>query len=109
MPEMTYKEARKAFLEKYSDILDIIAKKEGVDPDTAINMFKKNVFDGKCYGWRDVKEDFAKLKPKSSAEYTEKFASMEIFKPGSKEAKSYGEKGKNGVIQVTTKAGGKKK
>lgn len=54
-------------------------------------------------------EDFAKLIPKSSTEYAEKFASMEIFKPGSKEAKSYGEKGKNGVIQVTTKAGGKKK
>ena len=54
-------------------------------------------------------EDFAKLKPKSSAEYTEKFASMEIFKPGSKEAKSYGEKGLNGVIVVTTKAGKKDK
>ena len=54
-------------------------------------------------------EDFAKLKPKSSAEYTEKFASMEIFKPGSKEAKSYGEKGRNGVIIVTTKAGKKDK
>ena len=53
-------------------------------------------------------EDFAKLKPKSSAEYTEKFASMEIFKPGSKEAKSYGEKGLNGVIIVTTKAGKEK-
>ena len=53
-------------------------------------------------------EDFAKLKPKSSAEYTEKFASMEIFKPGSKEAKSYGEKGRNGVIIVKTKAGKEK-
>ena len=49
-------------------------------------------------------EDFAKLKPESSAEYAERFASMEIFKPGSKEAKSYGEKGRNGVIIVTTKA-----
>ncbi len=49
-------------------------------------------------------EDFAKLKPKSSAEYAEKFASMEIFKPGSKEAKSYGEKGKNGVVIVKTKS-----
>ena len=53
-------------------------------------------------------EDFAKLKPESSAEYAEKFASMEIFKPGSKEAKSYGEKGRNGVIIVKTK-GGKEK
>ena len=48
-------------------------------------------------------EDFAKLKPESSAEYAERFASMEILKPGSKEAKSYGEKGKNGVIIVKTK------
>ena len=48
-------------------------------------------------------EDFAKLKPESSAEYAERFASMEIFKPGSKEAKSYGEKGRNGVIIVKTK------
>lgn len=60
--EITYKEARKAFLEKYSDILDIIAKAEGCDPDSAINMFKKNVFEGTCYGWKDAKEDFANLK-----------------------------------------------
>lgn len=68
MPEMTYKEARKAFLEKYSDILNIIAKVEGVDLDSAINMFKKNVFDGKCYGWREAKEDFAKLKEEAEEE-----------------------------------------
>ena len=48
-------------------------------------------------------EEFNKMKPESSAEYAERFASMEIFKPGSKEAKSYGEKGKNGVIIVKTK------
>lgn len=54
-------------------------------------------------------EDFAKLKPESSAEYAERFASMEIFKPGSKEAKSYGEKGRNGVIIVKTKGGKKSK
>ena len=53
-------------------------------------------------------EEFNKMKPESSAEYAEKFASMEIFKPGSKEAKSYGEKGRNGVIIVKTK-GGKEK
>ena len=53
-------------------------------------------------------EEFNKMKPESSAEYAEKFASMEIFKPGSKEAKSYGEKGHNGVIIVKTK-GGKEK
>lgn len=68
MPEMTYKEARKAFLEKYSDILDIIAKKEGCDLDSAINMFKKNVFDGKCYGWKEAKEDFANLKEEAEEE-----------------------------------------
>lgn len=48
-------------------------------------------------------EEFNKMKPESSAEYAERFASMEILKPGSKEAKSYGEKGKNGVIIVKTK------
>ncbi len=53
-------------------------------------------------------EEFNKIKPESSAEYAENFASMEIFKPGSKEAKSYGEKGRNGVIIVKTK-GGKEK
>jgi len=50
-------------------------------------------------------EEFNKIKPESSAEYAENFASMEIFKPGSKEAKSYGEKGRNGVIIVKTKGG----
>ena len=53
-------------------------------------------------------EEFNKMKPESSAEYAEKFASMEIFKPGSKEAKSYGEKGRNGVIIVKTKGGQEK-
>ena len=53
-------------------------------------------------------EEFNKIKPESSAEYAEKFASMEIFKPGSKEAKSYGEKGRNGVIIVKTKGGQEK-
>lgn len=31
-------------------------------------------------------------------------ANMNVFKPGSKVAKSYGEKGKNGVMMITTKA-----
>ena len=53
-------------------------------------------------------EEFNKMKPESSAEYAEKFASMEIFKSGSKEAKSYGEKGRNGVIIVKTKGGQEK-
>ena len=38
-----------------------------------------------------------------------KIANITVLKAGSKAAKSYGEKGKNGVILVTTKAGGKKK
>lgn len=38
-----------------------------------------------------------------------KIANITVLKAGSEAAKSYGEKGKNGVIQVTTKAGGKKK
>ena len=54
-------------------------------------------------------EEFNKMKPKSEAEYVDKFASMEIFKPGSKEAKSYGARGLNGVVVVTTKAGKKDK
>ena len=54
-------------------------------------------------------EEFNKMKPKSEAEYVDKFASMEIFKPGSKEAKSYGARGRNGVVVVTTKAGKKDK
>ena len=53
-------------------------------------------------------EEFAKLKPKSGTEYTEKFANMEILRPGSKEAEAYREKGRNGVVIVTTRAGEKK-
>lgn len=63
--EITYKEARKAFLEKYSDILNIIAKAEGVDPDTAVSMFKSNVLYGACYGWKDARQDFANLTEKA--------------------------------------------
>lgn len=54
-------------------------------------------------------EEFAKLKPESRTEYTEKFANMEILRPGSEEAKAYGEKGRNGVVIATTKAAQKKK
>lgn len=68
MPEISYKEARKAFSEKYSDILDIIAKAEGVDPDTAIDMFKANVLYGACYGWKDAREDLAALKEEAREE-----------------------------------------
>lgn len=68
MPEMTYAEARKAFLEKYSDILNIIAKAEGVDPDTAIDMFKVNVLYGECNGWKDAREDLAKLDKEAAEE-----------------------------------------
>ena len=35
---------------------------------------------------------------------TEEIASVEVYKAGSKVAQSYGEKGKNGVLWVTTKA-----
>lgn len=61
MPELTYKEARKEFLKKYSAILNIIATEEKVDPDTAIDMFQDNVMRGECYGWRDAKKDFDNL------------------------------------------------
>ena len=53
-------------------------------------------------------EEFAKLKPKSGTEYTEKFTNMEILRPGSEEAKAYGEKGRYGVVIATTKAAQKK-
>lgn len=53
-------------------------------------------------------EEFNKMKPKSEAEYAETFASMSVLKAGSEAAKSYGEKGRNGVIVVTTKKGKKK-
>lgn len=36
---------------------------------------------------------------------TEDIANMEIYKAGSKVAGSYGKKGKNGVVKITTKAG----
>ena len=39
----------------------------------------------------------------------EKIDNVTVLKSGSEAANSYGEKGKNGVILVTTKAGGKKK
>jgi hypothetical protein len=61
MPELNYTETRKAFLEKYSDILNIIAKAEGVDPDTAIDMFKSNVLYGACYGWKEARQDLSNL------------------------------------------------
>ena len=54
-------------------------------------------------------EEFNKMKPKSEAEYAEKFASMSVLKPGSEAAKSYGEKGSNGVLVVETQAAQKKK
>lgn len=36
---------------------------------------------------------------------TEDIANVNVFKPGSKIADSYGEKGKNGVLMITTKEG----
>ena len=39
----------------------------------------------------------------------DKIANVTVLKAGSDAAKAYGDKGKNGVILVTTKAGGKKK
>ena len=36
---------------------------------------------------------------------TEEIANVNVFKPGSEVANSYGEKGKNGVLMITTKKG----
>ncbi len=47
-------------------------------------------------------EEFAKINAQT-------IEHVEVLKAGSEAAKSYGKKGKNGVIQVTTKAVGKKK
>ena len=47
-------------------------------------------------------EELGKIDP-------DKIANVTVLKSGSEAAKAYGDKGKNGVILVTTKAGGKKK
>ena len=47
-------------------------------------------------------EELGKIDP-------DKIANVTVLKAGSDAAKAYGDKGKNGVILVTTKAGGKKK
>ena len=53
-------------------------------------------------------EEFNKMKPKSEAEYVEKFASITVLKPESA-VKIWGSKGSNGVLVVETKAAQQKK
>ena len=73
-----------------------------VETKTAKNLSVKInpivVIDGK----EASDEDLAEIDPTQIANVT-------VLKAGSDAAKAYGDKGKNGVIQVTTKAGGKKK
>ena len=73
-----------------------------VETKTAKNLSVKInpivVIDGK----EASDEDLAEIDPTQIANVT-------VLKAGSDAAKAYGEKGKNGVIQVTTKAGSKKK
>lgn len=83
-------------------VIQVTTKADNSNEATQFNINKYLIIvDGK----ETPLAEFNKMKPKSSAEYAEKFASMEIFEPGSKEAKSYGEKGKNGVLIVKTKGG----
>ena len=53
-------------------------------------------------------EEFNKMKPKSEAEYVEKFASITVLKPESA-VKIWGSKGSNGVLVVETKTAQQKK
>ena len=73
-----------------------------VETKTAKNLSVKInpivVIDGK----EASDEDLAEIDPTQIANVT-------VLKAGSDAAKAYGDRGKNGVIQVTTKAGGKKK
>lgn len=75
----------------------IITEKQGIPMNgKPVRMMKYEgliVVDGKETAFNDI----SNLK-------TDEIASMEIYKADSKVAKSYGEKGKNGVMMITTKA-----
>ena len=74
----------------------IITEKEGIPMNgKPVKIMKYEgliIVDGK----ETVFNDISNLK-------TDEIASMEIYKADSKVAKSYGEKGKNGVMMITTK------
>lgn len=74
----------------------IITEKEGIPMNgKPVKIMKYEgliIVDGKETAFNDI----SNLK-------TDEIASMEIYKADSKVAKSYGEKGKNGVMMITTK------
>ena len=75
----------------------IITEKQGIPMnEKPVRIMKYDgliIVDGKEMTFNDI----SNLK-------TDEIASMEIYKADSKVAKSYGEKGKNGVMMITTKA-----
>ena len=89
-------EVAKSYGEKGSKGVILVETKTAKNLSVKINPIV--VIDGK----EASDEDLAEIDPTQIANVT-------VLKAGSDAAKAYGEKGKNGVIQVTTKAGGKKK
>ena len=88
-------ELAKSYGEKGSKGVIMVTTKSAITAETLEPLV---IVDGKVVS----QEQFKKIKP-------ENIDHINVLKPDSEAAKSYGEKGKNGVIQVTTKAGGKKK
>ena len=89
-------EVAKSYGEKGSKGVILVETKTAKNLSVKINPIV--VIDGK----EASDEDLAEIDPTQIANVT-------VLKAGSDAAKAYGDKGKNGVIQVTTKAGGKKK
>ena len=89
-------EVAKSYGEKGSKGVILVETKTAKKLSVKINPIV--VIDGK----EASDEDLAEIDPTQIANVT-------VLKAGSDAAKAYGDKGKNGVIQVTTKAGGKKK
>ena len=89
-------EVAKSYGEKGSKGVILVETKTAKNLSVKINPIV--VIDGK----EASDEDLAEIDPTQIANVT-------VLKAGSDAAKAYGEKGKNGVIQVTTKAGSKKK
>ena len=89
-------EVAKSYGEKGSKGVILVETKTAKNLSVKINPIV--VIDGK----EASDEDLAEIDPTQIANVT-------VLKAGSDAAKAYGDKGKNGVILVTTKAGGKKK
>ena len=86
----------KSYGEKGSKGVIMVTTKTAKNLSVATNPIV--IVDGKEASY----EELGKIDP-------DKIANVTVLKAGSDAAKAYGDKGKNGVILVTTKAGGKKK